>query len=329
MSPQNTSSMSAGASAGRKTARRGTASPESQARRGVELAIIRQGTPLQVEQLLSSLEASDDIGPDEEIIQDEAANDEGLLEMDADMDSGDEDEPGNEDWNDEGADLSAGDREREPDASPFAPRRFEIVVADGACSVPMDEKCIRSACTPFGQQVLYELESRFGALRRIAAWLTERRGEFLHKRDLWCLGCEALDDIKQGRSPVEQKSFLRCAGLEPRVSEASLSRYIRATEIAWTDGSAPLDLLFSDGAKRAWVANAVRQFVVESGERVSEAMLEEYASVPVKRSAAARRRLAQMSPHAMDLPSFIQKANMLAGTRWQDVVSSYRTKMLG
>src|ERR1035437_9673909 len=110
------------------------------------------------------------------------------------MDLADEDEPGKEDWGDEGAAMADGDLDGEPGANPFAPRRFEIVVTDGTCSVPVDEKCIRSARTPFGQQVLYELDSRIWALRRIAAWLTERRGEFLRKRDLWHLGCEALDD---------------------------------------------------------------------------------------------------------------------------------------
>jgi hypothetical protein len=279
--------------------------------------------------LLSSLEASGDIGPDEDVIQDDVAADEAMLEMDADIDPGDEDEPSMEDWGDDGAVLSDSDMADEPSASPFAPRRFEIVVTNGICCVPVDETCIRSARTLIGQQALYELESRFWALRRIAAWLTERRGDFLQQRDLWLLGSEALDDVRRGRTPVEQKSFLHCAGLEPRISEESLSRYIRATDIAWTDGSAPLDTLFGDGAKRAWVANAVRQFVLESGEVVSGAVLDEYASVPVNRSAAKRRRLAQMAPESMDLPTFLEKANMLAGTRWQDVVSCCRGRLLG
>jgi hypothetical protein len=252
-----------------------------------------------------------------------------MLEMDADMDLGDEDEPSTEDWGDEGAVQSGSDEDSEPSTIPFAPRCFEIVVTDRTCSVPVDGKCIRSARTPLGQQALYELESRVWALRRIAVWLTERRVDFVCNRDLWHLGCEALDDVKCGRTPVEQKSFLHCAGLEPKISEESLSRYIRATDIAWTDGSAPLDILFSDGAKRTWVANAVRQFVMESGEAVSDAVLDEYASVPVNRSAARRRRLAQMAPESLDLPTFIEKANMLAGTRWQDVVSCCRGRLLG
>ena len=304
-------------------------SPKSQAQRGAMLAPIREGTPLQVEELLSQLEASGDIGPYEDIINDEVAADEAMLEMDADMDLSDEDEPIAEDWGDEGAVLSDGDVDAVPSTNPFAPRRFEIVVTNGICSVPVDEKCIRSARTPLGQQVLYELESRIWALRRIAAWLTERRGEFLRTRDFWLLGCEALADISNKQVPVVQKSFLRVTGLEPRVSEASLSRYIRATDIAWTDGSAPLDILFSDDAKRVWVANAVRQFVKETGESVSTEMLDEYASIPVNRSADWRRRLAQMTPEALDLPTFIEKANMLAGTRWQDVVSYYRDRILG
>jgi len=293
------------------------------------LAPVREGTPLQVAQLLSSLEAAGDIGPDENIIQDEVAADEAMLEMDADVDLSDEDEPSVEDWGDEGTVLSDGDVDATPITNPFAPRRFEIVVTDGVCSVPVDAKCIRSARTSLGQQVLYELESRIWALRRIAAWLTERRGEFLRTRDFWHLGREALAEIRNKQTPVVQKSFLQCAGLDPRVSEASLSRYIRATDIAWTDGSAPLDILFSGDAKRVWVANAVRQFVKETGESVSTDMLDEYASVPVTRSADRRRRLAQMTPEALDLPTFIEKANMLAGTRWQDVVSCCRDRMLG
>jgi len=293
------------------------------------LTSIREGTPLQVEQLLRTLEASGDIGPYEDVIQDEVAADEVMLGSDGELDLSDEDAPGVEDWGDEDAVLSDSDVDAEPSTDPFAPRRFEIVVTDGVCSVPVDEKCIRSARTPLGQQVLYELESRIWAFRRIATWLTERRGEFLRTRDLWHLGWEALADLRNERTPVVQKSFLRCAGLEPRVSEASLSRYIRATAIVWTDGRAPLDILFSDEAKRVWVANAVRHFVMESGESVSTDMLDEYASVPVNRSADRRRRLAQMATEALDLPTFIEKVNMLAGTRWQDVVSCCRDRMLG
>lgn len=327
MTTANSLTTGAGADVGGKTERE--PSPESQAQRGVMLRTVREGTPLQVEQMLSDLGAWGDVAPDEDIVQDEMDADECLLEMDADMGLGDEDEPSKEDWEDDGVVLTDGDADNDPSTSPFAARRFEVVVTDGVCSVPVDEKYIRSARTTVGHQVLYELESRIWALRRIAAWLTERRGEFLRARDLWHLGCEALDDVKNGRIPVEQKSFLHCAGLESRVSEASLSRYIRATDIAWTDGSAPLDILFSHRVKWIWVANAVRQFVTEFGETVSEAMLDEYASVPVNRSAARRRLLAQMVPEESDLPTFIEKANMLAGTRWQDVVSCCRVRMLG
>ncbi len=34
-----------------------------------------------------------------------------------------------------------------------------------------------------------------------------------------------------------------------------------------------------------------------------------------------------MKPDAMDLPTFIQKANMLAGTQWAEVVSQYGERM--
>ncbi len=57
------------------------------------LAPIREGSPLLVEQMLASLEASGDIGPDDDIIGDEIAADEVMSEMDADLDIGDEDEP--------------------------------------------------------------------------------------------------------------------------------------------------------------------------------------------------------------------------------------------
>jgi len=150
---------------------------------------------------------------------------------------------------------------------------------------------------------------------------------FLRQRDLWCLGCEALEDIRQGRIPVQQKSFLECAGLNPKVSEDGLSRFIHATDIAWTDGSAPLDIIFSAAVRRAWVANAVRQFVEAGGEKVSAAMLTRYQSVKVKRGEGTS--LAKMASDAMDLPTFIQKANMLAGTQWAEVIAQYGERMTG
>lgn len=330
MSPRHSTSAGFKAVANRRKARRQVATPQTQARRGASLTIVREGTPAQVRELLASLEASGDIGPYEDIIQDEVSVDEALLEMDADLDLADEDEPAGDEW-DEGAGTPGDgtDGEARDQASPFAPERFELVVVDGVCSVPTEDWQVRAARSPRGQQVLYELESRLWALKRIAAWLTDRRAAFLHSRDLWDLGAYALTELKDGVIPVVQKSFLRCADLDSRVNEASLSRYIRATDISWHSGSGPLDVLFSDGARRAWVANAVKQFVEGAGEKVSAAMLDEYASLTVSRGSEGRRRLARISAAATDLPTFIKQANMLAGTRWPEVIAHCRDRLLG
>ena len=292
---------------------------------GLCSAPIREGTPRQVEQMLASLEASGDIGPDEDIIGDEIAADEVMSEMDADLDLGDEDDPSVEDWGDDGEILSNDDEDAEPSISPFAPRRFEIVVTDGACSVPVDEKCIRKAHTPLGEQVLYELESRIWASSALLPAAYRTACKFCGYMTCGISGARRWTTSRRGATPVEQKSFLHCAGLKPRVSEASLSRYIRATDIAWRDGSAPLDILFSDDAKRVWVANAVRQFVEDGREQVTAALLEKLKAVKVGRG--QERALAQMKPDAMDLPTFIQKANMLAGTQWADVISQFGERM--
>ena len=304
-------------------------SPEDQARRAVIVGEIKEATPLQMLEPLASLEDSGEIVADEDIIQDDVAADEAFPEMDSDVDPSDEDKPSEEEWEDDGAILSDSDAEQEPGGSAFRPLRFEIVVNGATCNVPIDARWVRNHARPRsdGQKALYELNVRIWTLKRIADWLTARRQDFLRQRDLWCLGCEALEDIRQGRIPVEQKSFLACAGLNSKVSEDSLSRFIRATDIAWTDGSAPLDIIFSAAVRRAWVANAVRQFVEAEGEKVTDELLAEYESVKVKRDEKAD--LAKKMPDAMGLPTFIQRANMLARTQWAEVIAQYGDRMKG
>ena len=327
MNARNTSSTSAKTGPERKKTGIKEISTEDQARIGAMVQTTVEGTPRQMQQTLAALEASGELGPDEDIVQDEVAGDDQASEMDTEVDLGDEDEPLAREWEDDGAPLSDSDADGERNATPFAPLRFEIVVFDGRCTVPIDSRWIRNPCTAngAGQKTLYALSSRVWTLQRIAAWLADRRSEFLRLRDIWQLGCEALEDVKQGRIPIQQKSFLDCAGLNPRVSRDNLSRFIRATDIAWSDGSAPLDIIFSTAAHRAWVANAVKQFVEERQEKVTPEFLAAYQMVKVKRS--EEPSLLRMRTGKMDLPSFIQKANMLAGTQWAEVIAQYGERM--
>jgi len=180
-----------------------------------------------------------------------------------------------------------------------------------------------------GQQVLYELDLRLRTLSRIAQWLTEKRPQFLQTQDIWDLGCDAMRELSDGRPAVVQQHFLRLLAEVGDLSPASLSRYVRATQIVWPNGSGDLGVLFSDSARRAWVANAVRQFVETRGEAITPQILDEYASAKAARSKTGRNRLLQRRVDRMDLHSLIATANMIAGTKWADVVHEYRNRLIG
>lgn len=307
-----------------KTKPHTTTSSSAMAYRGVLLKIVRQGTPLQVIQMLEQLRASHDVELGEDDGFTDVALDDLDPNLDAEIDLRDEDSPDGEEWADDGPD-------QEEDAMLGAPSddRYALVVQDGACRLSVDGRLLYRPRTPLEQQVMYELDLRLRTLARIAVWLTDKRSRFLQTRDIWDLGCDALRELSEGRPAVVQRHFLRNLTETKGLSEASLSRYVRASNLVWYDGSGELGVLFGDSARRAWVANAVKQFVESRGEVVTSEMLNEYASAKVARSRGGRNRMLQRRVERMDLPSLIATANLLAGTKWSDVIDEYRNRLMG
>ena len=290
------------------------------AQRGAIVQRIREGTPNQIAELLDDLEDTGNIETDEGILADRTLEEDvNRLEMDAEIDISDEDTifSDADDWS-EDEEFVGGDSAR----NLIAQSRFEIIVRnDDSCYVPTEARLIRKSLTPLGTQVLDELAIRMATIRQISNWLSERRTLFLRTCDIWDLGCEALEDMRQGRLPVQQKSFSSCVGLGS-VSEASLSRYIRETQLVWGNGSGPLDILFSKAAQRAWVANAFKQFCLCNEIEITEELLSNPSSV------RAPRQTITAPVDNMDLFEFIKKANQQANTRWKDVLENYWDRIL-
>lgn len=303
---------------------RASASSAAMAYRGVLLTGVRQGTPQQVIQMLERLRADKDVELDDDAELSEIAAEDADLPSDADLDLRDEDDPNDEEWADDGP-----DQEEDAMSAASSSDRFTLIVQGATCRLSADGRFFYRPRTPLGQQVLYGLDIRLRTLSRTAQWLTDKRPQFLQSQNIWDLGCDALRELSDRRPSVIQQHFLRQLPEGENLSEASLSRYVRATQIVWPNGSGELSVLFSDSARRAWVANAVRQFLEARGEPVTPQILDEYASATAARSKNGRDRMLQRRVDRMDLPSLIATANMLAGTKWADVVSEYRNRLIG
>ena len=306
----------------------------SHAYMGALLTTVREGTPSSILTTLVELENEGHIEPDENIIAEELDNDELLLSLDSEISLDDEDISPNNVFDVEINETIAscfvlGKTEPDDKASIFSEESFEIVVSGASCSLMFPMWSPRIPRTYLGQQVLYEVDYRIRVLKSIAYWLSKNRKPFLLKHDCWYLGCNALDELKLRQIPVEQKSFLRMLDLTPKVSEESFSRYIRHCSIVWPDGICPLNLLFSDTAKEAWVANAVQQFMTEVKMKLSTGSLDYYSDVTIPRDSKRKHDLSGKSIDAMDLPTFIAVANMKAGTKWKRVIDNYGNMIVG
>lgn len=297
--------------------------PLSAAERGAIVRVIREGSPEAIRQQLAALEAEGRLEREDVEIADEAIDDHDLLEMEAELDLADEDifqDEGEQTW--ERALTLDNSLE---DASPFPSSRFELLVTERGCVLPNDEWHLWRPVDRDGAAVLYELGEREATLNSIARWLSRDRADFLSTRDLWALGANALAEARSGVVPVEQKSLLNT--IDHKVSEASFSRYIRATSIVWPTAECPLAVLFEKQAKMAWAGSAVRQFLEEAEEPITEDVLRQYQSVTGKRDKQWRETLKRQSVDAMDLPTFIQFVNLCASTRWSDVLNHYSDRI--
>jgi hypothetical protein len=310
-------------------------SARARAQRGARLSVVRMGSLMQVEQVMSQLESQGDIGrseDDAEGVEDDLSSGLGL---DADLDLADFDVPDNDrcasiTMPGRGAGDEGGDGVSSASGYHFA--GFEIVVSGTTCAVPVPEWCTMVPRTPDGRECLVELAARIWALNCVARWLTEERGAYLLTGSPWDLGCDALAEAEDGKAPITQKAFLAhvVSARRTQMSESAFSRYIRTAQIAWPDGSCAVASLFDRAAREAWAAQAVRQYVAkQQGGALDSTWLETCESVTIPKTTQHKRRLTHAKVTSLDFAQFIQRVNIMAGTKWKNVIARYRHEMLG
>jgi len=332
MTPNATAFTGSQAGRTRSSKKKRIATKETNAWRGVELATVRECGPAITLQHMRKLEADGHIVFEESPIENK---DEFELLPAADVEIGMEDEdfdqgqPWGEPAGGLGAAIILGEQAETEESHPFPENNYELIICDGVCTfTPPTWAYTCRGATPEGEAQLHELTSRYRTFAGIADWLNKNRKRFLNSRDLLDLGPLTLDEFSKDGAAVVQKDFLRMLRLNPPVSEESFSRFLNQCDFVWPDGSVPVRLIFSNEAKLAWVAQSVILFAKRFGQRLTERTLENYQDIQVARKNGERAKPARIDLASIDFPSFIELANAMVRTRWQDVVLAYREQML-
>lgn len=306
-------------------------SAEQKASRAATLQVIREGTPAQVQQAFADSEARGDIVRATEWDDTDAEESEPEDAMDGELSLADEDDSSHEGWDDDPSfrpDVASRPGECENVEDEIAQDTvFELLIRDGICRLERPQWMRCRAASPRGQDELDEGNRRLLLLEGVAQWLNEHRREFLQNADPWFLGCEALAELRVGYASVSPGDFLDLANLRSIAGESLFSRNKKATALSWEDGTQSLEFLFGDEARKAWVANAVAQFAVESGLKLSIERLKKVEGITVPKKQRGKAALSGQSVDALDLGQFIVRANFMAGTKWENVLTAYRERL--
>ena len=201
---------------------------------------------------------------------------------------------------------------------------FELVVDDGACAFHTLEWAWQyKPVSQRAEKQLNELAARCGVFRELATWLNSNRADFLKLRDFWHLGPASLEEVERHCSVLQQE-MPAVLGIDS-LTEETFSRYVKRCEITWSDGSAPLQILFSKQARLAWVARSVVHFVGRSPKPLRD-RLDKLRGVSWRRDNAGNE--ANLIRGKMTFEEFIRLAIKRTGTSWQEVLNNYETRML-
>lgn len=310
-----------------------TATAESKAWRGATLETVRKGSAVAIQALLNDLRAEGHIEQDAETDGAGTVADDELDVIDAEIDLEDEDEERPEDLDNAPAEYSEpafrlGFEPQETDASPSFEPGLGIFIDGSECRFQLPRWAGLAARTDEGQRFLDELENRFLVLDQIAKWLSRERGGFLQTADPWALGVHAFEEFRKNQAPVSPQSFLAVTGIEKLASEESFSRYVRDCHLVWSDGTAPVAILFGSEARLAWVANAVTQSVRKQGRVLSQPLLDSYRDISKPRGREERRRILAASVDSLGFPELVMKATAIAGVGWSEVLAAYEERMI-
>ncbi len=289
---------------------------ESQAQRGAELELVRTAGPKAIAEMLLRLEARGEIVANNDFSADERDFDlDGAT--DTELDIQDEDLAPVETWEQPG-NLIGNAVELGVDTDLTVPcsdgDRFELLVSDGGCRFQNPEWSWNyNPLTQRAENQLGEIAARCRVFQELAEWLSRVRSNFLKSRDFWHLGPSSLEEAERHCS-VLQKNLLSMLDTKPPVQEETFSRFINQCELAWPDGSVPVQILFCKEARLAWVARAVVLFVSNFPNISLQERLDRSRDMKKGRGTT--------------FEEFVREANEKAGTSWQEVLKRYEERIL-
>ena len=301
------------------------------ARRDMELAIVREGTPAQIGSLLRDMEQRGKIengilsGADDAILTETAVVED---ETDCDLDFSDEDDFGSGDSFDGNQTIVSGNGNWEKNVSAFdSSQKFTLYFYESgghvACWMRRDPRSAFSSVFPKETKLLDELASRYGVLERMGEWLSVNRSEFLQTGDLWDFAKNALSEAENKWVSVLQKDFIEIAKLNCNAS--SFSRFIRhAVLFLGPTGSLPVGQLFSKKARCAWVARAFRDHCRRAKLDIDKSIKALQVAKNNKTNRADRARKALQSMSREMVASLLCQ---LAGVGGANVVETYGNKI--
>jgi hypothetical protein len=314
----------------------------TQRRKAAEDQVIREGTPTDVATRLGDKERSGSIQQEPDLTQllpEDCIPEE---HMDSEVPTCDDDDPVNPDL-DEFLMPQNGVISRHPGGSmleevfDLTPSTSNVIHinSDGSCEFLRPSWIVGQAMKEDGENDYSGLDRRIRMLDDIAMWLTANRQDFLRSADPIDLGIHAFEEMKEGHASVTPSGFLYYSGIRQwmvstmNIKEKSVgpffSRYTTECSLVWEDGSRlPLDFLFETDARNAWVACAVRQFFEKIGKPLHPTKSAEHLQgITIPRNPAKKNSLAGKSLSSLTQFEFIAWANMLAGTKWQNVMETY------
>ena len=303
----------------------------SQAQRGAALEFVRTAGPKDVARMLARREAKGEI-----VANDDLSADNRHLEFDEaadiELDLQDEDLTPLEVWqHPSGGDMNAVELGRDSDLDGIPPSDdyWELIVSDGACRFQSSEWAWKYDTTNQShREELGEIALHSKVFRNLAEWLNCNRAGFLRSRDPWDLGPATLEEAER-YCAVLQKHLPLLLGM-PSVSEETFSRFLPQCKLVWPDANVylPVQFLFSQQARRAWVARAVVLFARKFPSGPLKERVEKHRNTKTRRQRAIGASRGRLSIGATTLEEFIREVSKIADAPWEAVLSQYEQRMI-
>lgn len=317
-----------------------TVSAEQRAWKNANLTVIREGTPTQVREAYKKSVKDGDI-VFEKISQETEIDPKNHLTFDSELKIIDEDEPNVYDtWQNRQRRNyqkvvfpGSKDLAESEDSNPFLKcDRFELIVDEDYCtlSLPNWRGCFRGVNSK-GNSEIFEGICRIEVFKAIAKWLETERAEFLKDKDgSWLnLGPKDYKEVTSKQVTVVQDSFLDFLKKESKIiieiDKSVFSRYLNACQIVWPDGSMPVKELFSEEARKGWVAKSIMVFMQNRKYNDTKILHEHKIKIPKVKKEKQKELRKSIDP--MDINEFIIYANLSAQTSWDKVQNTYFKKV--